>query len=72
MTWRVFLTRAGGLVIEYSDGAKRCLYSASGGGMIEHNGHPDDWGPPRVAINHWQLMEALANMVPGDYSKESK
>jgi hypothetical protein len=70
MTWKIFLTQSYNLVIEFGDG-KACLYSAVNGGLIVHNGPSADWGEPRIAINHYQLMKALKAMAqdaPGDYS----
>lgn len=70
--YRIALLANGGMIIEYGEkGDTRCLYSASHGAPIKYDGTLDDWGPPRVIINHNQLMQALEAMAqdaPGDYS----
>jgi hypothetical protein len=71
MTYRIALLADGGLVIEYGDGDTKCLYSDRNGAPIKCGNKLEDWGPPRIVINHKQLMkalEAMAQDAPGDYS----
>jgi hypothetical protein len=72
MTYRIALLDNGGLIIEYGEGGDtKYLYSARAGAPIKYDGKLEDWGPPRIVINHNQLMqalEALAQDAPGDYS----